>query len=412
MGESPRFNIAIIGAGPAGCTWGRILSLSNIKFTIFEREASPTARSQGGSLDLRTKTGLAAIKAARLDAEFLKRARYDGEALIIADKHFTKYLELEGGTAKKSGGRPEIDRRELRSMLLESLPDGAVQWGRRLKSVSEDLTLHFDDGDESEFDLVVGADGAWSKTRSLITNQLPIYTGISGTEAYIFDAASRYPDLHKLVNKGSVFSYSDGRGISAQQIGDGSIRVTQWGVRLEQWAKENNTNVLSPKALKAGVENEFATWAPELQNFISAIDEEEIVTRALYMLPIGFKWQNKPGVTAIGDAAHLMSPFAGEGANLAMADAMKLAEYISKSATIEALFENVAEFENDMFKRAKSAQELSDENLKGWFFTPGAPRSVIQKFILREVKQMEGPVVAGLAAPYVYARYGWFKMWH
>jgi 2-polyprenyl-6-methoxyphenol hydroxylase-like FAD-dependent oxidoreductase len=304
-----------------------------------------------------------------------------------------------------------IDRRELRAMLLKSLPEGVVQWGRHVRSVSEDLTLHFDGGDESGFDLIVGADGAWSKTRSLITDQLPIYTGISGIEFTISDAASRYPDLEALVNKGSVFSFGDGHAITAQQIGDGSIKVAEWGAREEDWAKRNNTSNLDPKTLKAQLAKEYAGWAPELQKFLSVADEEPPITRALFMLPIGFKWENKPGVTVVGDAAHLMSPFAGEGANLAMADAMKLAEHIKKSSTKTALFENVAAFEANMFERAKPSQMLSDTNLKDWFFTPGAPGSVIERFLVREVKQMEGPVTGALAAAYIYPRYWFMKLW-
>lgn len=76
--------IAIIGAGPAGCTLGRLLYLAKVDFVIFERETSPAMRGQGGTLDLRTKGGLAAVKKADLFEEFLKFARYDGEALCVS----------------------------------------------------------------------------------------------------------------------------------------------------------------------------------------------------------------------------------------------------------------------------------------------------------------------------------------
>jgi 2-polyprenyl-6-methoxyphenol hydroxylase-like FAD-dependent oxidoreductase len=220
--------IAIIGAGPAGCTLGRLLHTANIRFTIFEGESSPNTRSQGGTLDLREYAGLAAIKEALLYDEFLKYARYDGEALAITDKHLKKYFVVAGSDSRLSGARPEIDRRQLRSLLLGFLPEGSVKWGKRLRSVSEDRTLHFDDGDESGFDLIVGADGTWSKVRALLSDQLPAYSGICGTQFKISDAETRYPDLHKLVNRGSVFSWGDGHSISAQQIGDGSIMVSEW----------------------------------------------------------------------------------------------------------------------------------------------------------------------------------------
>ena len=74
-------NVAIVGAGPAGCTLARLLQSSNvpIKVTIFEREASLDARIQGGTLDLHTDTGIAALKKAKLYDEFLTFARFDGE---------------------------------------------------------------------------------------------------------------------------------------------------------------------------------------------------------------------------------------------------------------------------------------------------------------------------------------------
>ena len=152
--------------------------------------------------------------------------------------------------SKVSVARPEIDRRQLRSLLLSSLPEGSVKWGKRLRSVREDRTLHFDDGDESGFDLIVGADGAWSKVRSLLSDQPPAYSGICGTEFKISDAETRYPDLHTLANRGSLFSWGDGHSIFAQQIGDGSLMVAEWGGRDESWAKENNAAKLDPAVLK------------------------------------------------------------------------------------------------------------------------------------------------------------------
>ena len=79
------FKIAIIGAGPGGCMLARLLHCANINVTIFEAEASVDFRSQGGTLDLRTKTGLAAMKEAGLYEEFLKHARFGGESLVLCD---------------------------------------------------------------------------------------------------------------------------------------------------------------------------------------------------------------------------------------------------------------------------------------------------------------------------------------
>jgi 2-polyprenyl-6-methoxyphenol hydroxylase-like FAD-dependent oxidoreductase len=78
------FKIAIIGAGPAGCTLARLLQVAEIpvEVTIFESDATPNVRSQGGTLDLHTDTGLAAMKKADLYNEFLKHARFDGQGWL------------------------------------------------------------------------------------------------------------------------------------------------------------------------------------------------------------------------------------------------------------------------------------------------------------------------------------------
>jgi len=91
MKDQKSFRIAIVGGGPAGCTLARLLQISKapIKVTIFESDAGMESRTQGGTLDLHTNTGIAALKKAKLYDEFLKYARYDGEGeLRYAMLHF------------------------------------------------------------------------------------------------------------------------------------------------------------------------------------------------------------------------------------------------------------------------------------------------------------------------------------
>jgi 2-polyprenyl-6-methoxyphenol hydroxylase-like FAD-dependent oxidoreductase len=77
------FKVAVIGAGPAGCTLARLIQRFDapVEITIFESDESLTHRSQGGTLDLHTDSGIAALKKADLYDEFRKRARYDGEGM-------------------------------------------------------------------------------------------------------------------------------------------------------------------------------------------------------------------------------------------------------------------------------------------------------------------------------------------
>ena len=400
--RSSFLNIAIIGGGPAGCTLGRLLHLHSIRFTIFEGEASPDARSQGGTLDLHNDTGLAALKAAGLYDDFLK-------AFVLADKKLKRYINVGGTNVGSSRGRPEIDRCELRRILYGSLPEGVIRWGYRLRSVGEDMSLHFDQGVETGFDLIVGADGAWSKVRLLVSDELPGYSGISGLEMRVHDIAERYPDLNKLVNRGSFFSFSDGHSIMAQQLGDGSLRVADWAVRSEVWTSQHDIHIQGVASVMDEVLSEYKSWAPEIRKLLEVADHGDAISRALYMLPVGFRFKNRPGMTLIGDAAHVTVPFAGEGVNLAMVDSMKLSEVI-KSTSKEDLYTNVAAFEQDMFVRATKIQEVSVANMKDMYFTPGAPRSTIESWISRVLRKAYPGVLGVLGTALVYAYYWVFKI--
>jgi 2-polyprenyl-6-methoxyphenol hydroxylase-like FAD-dependent oxidoreductase len=408
--------IAIIGAGPAGLTLARLLHLQNIPFTVFESEPSVDSRSQGGTLDLRYKTGLAAITACQLFDEFLKLARFDGEALKIVDKEMKVWFKMDGtdGGKKKKESRPEIDRVALRSLLLESIPRERVMWGKKLKSVDggvDDLRLGFGDGEEvGGFDLIVGADGAWSKTRQCLSDEMPTYSGICGIDQNISDAEKRFPEICAMVNRGSIFAFGDGKSLIVQQIGDGSIKISEYGVRDVSWAKEHDAATMEPGAVKELLGNEYKDWSPELRKMLESVDEGGAVTRALWVLPIAFRWENKPGITAIGDAAHVMVPFAGEGANLSMADALHLAMWIQKSTDRVKLRENLVRFENEMFARMEPVQQISHDNMKDMFFTPGAPRTTIESYLTRMLKHMAGPMVGTLAGVGIYTYYWALKL--
>ena len=386
----PPLKVAIIGSGPAGCTLARILGReSNVQVTVFEAESSINTRAQGGTLDLHTDTGLAALKRAGLFDEFLKYARYDGEAFVICDKKMKKYLSLKGTTsAKDSRGRPEIDRVQLRLLLVRSLPEGTVRWDSALQSVDDDLCLHFEHGVEKGFDLIVGADGAWSKVRPLVSSEQPFYSGIGGMDLFIADAENRYPDLHKLVNRGSIFAMSDGKTLMGQQKGDRSLIVYAWSIRDHDWKKTCGYDLKDAKAVKKAIAKEYSDWAPELLKLAEVANEDDMIARNLYMLPVGHRWENRQGVTLLGDAAHLMTPFAGEGVNLAMTDAMSLADAIiaaNKVGGMAALTKEVKAFEEDMFVRATKTQSQTKENMNDMFFTPGSPRTMIERYVTRAI---------------------------
>jgi 2-polyprenyl-6-methoxyphenol hydroxylase-like FAD-dependent oxidoreductase len=359
--------IAIVGGGPGGLTLARILQTRGIAATVFEQEHSPDERPQGGSLDLHPKAGQYAVSLAGLTEQFRALARYEDQGTRLLDK--TGAVLFEEG----DDDRPEIDRTELRAMMLNALDPEVVQWGHRLESIRPlgdgVHELVFADGRTATFDLVVGADGAWSRVRPILSDVRPTYTGVTIVEMGVDNVNQRHPEIAELVGHGSLSALSDNKGLIAQRNGHGHIRIYV-ALRVgEGWAASAQIDFAQPDAARAHLISLFSDWDVGLLGLIRSCDNQFVV-RPLFMLPIGHTWNFQAGVTLLGDAAHLMSPFAGQGVNLAMLDAADLAVAISECSSLD---EAVRGYEQTMFARAKLAAEASAEGLET-AMASGAPR--------------------------------------
>ncbi|KAI0124841.1 tetracycline resistance protein from transposon [Xylariales sp. AK1849] len=364
--------IAIIGAGPVGCMIARILSLSNISTTIFESDSSPDYRSQGGTLDLHPDTGLAALKDAQLYDDFKKIARYTGDYYLMTDKNCKPFVEW-GPSKSGASERPEIDRADLRKLIAESLPEGTINWGNRLQRVGEGGKLVFEHGVESGFDLIVGCEGGWSKVRKYLTEVRPRYTGIGYTVVEIAAPEQAAPNLYKLVNGGNVFSHAEGKKIAIQQMGDGSLHVGWASIRPEHWMETCGYNPRDLESTRQAILEEMSDWSPRLREAVEKADGK-CEPRNLYMLPVGWTWEHRRGATIIGDAAHVMTPFAGEGLNVGLDDARRLAAVIIKAVQsgrgLDGIDEAISVSEKEMCTRMKKYQRLTDELTQLWFSSP------------------------------------------
>jgi 2-polyprenyl-6-methoxyphenol hydroxylase-like FAD-dependent oxidoreductase len=392
----------------------RLLHLKGITVTVFESEESPNYRSQGGTLDLHSSTGMVAMKESGLWSEFTEHARYDGQYLAMTDRNL-KYLFVRGAKdniTKVMDERPEIDRAKLRQILTESLPDGMIKWGHRLLDVLDDGTLVFQDSRASGFDLVVGAEGAWSKVRKHLNPELtPVFCGVGMHDMHIPDAANIAPDVYKLVNRGSIFAGSEGQRLTCQQLGTGDINIYAFQRRDDaDWMKPEKCGYdsSSPKESKPAILKEYESWCPELRAALEAVDGP-CIPRSLYTLPVGQHWEHKQGFTLIGDAAHLMTPYAGEGVNQAFEDALCLSRVIATSvADGKDLDADVQQFEVEMWERTTKIAQLSLDLLNDWMFTPGAPESIMPRVLGRHVNAklpwfMHPLTLAGLHTYYYLA---------
>lgn len=367
-------HVTIIGAGLGGLTLARVLHVRGIPATVHEAEPSATARTQGGMLDIHDYNGQRALQAAGLMDEFRGLILEGREATRVLDRDGTVLLEQpDDGT----GGRPEVQRGELRQMLLDSLPAGTVRWGHKVRAARAlgdgRHEVSFADGTSVVADLLVGADGAWSRVRPLLSDVTPAYAGLSFIETYLFDSDTRHPTSARVVGGGALFVLTPGRGIQAHRESGGTLHTYVVLSRPQEWFAA--IDFTDAAAATARISREFAGWAPELTALLTDGDTAPLL-RSIHTLPVGHRWARVPGVTLLGDAAHVMLP-SGEGANLAMLDGAELGEAIAaRPDDIEAA---LGEYEQAMFPRSAAAASEAIQ-LHEICYGADTPRSLIDMF--------------------------------
>ncbi|QMW06441.1 FAD-dependent oxidoreductase [Spirosoma foliorum] len=324
--------IAIVGGGPGGLTLARLLQQRGANVNVYERDVNKDVRVQGATLDLHDDSGLLALQEAGLTDAFNANFRPGADKTRIVDKHAT-ILYDDDTKENHETSRPEIDRGPLRKILLESLQPDTVVWDSYLLSllpVGDGWKLDFQNGTSALADIVIAADGANSKIRPLITPIKPFYSGITVVEGKVYDSATTAPGIHTLLNGGKIFAISDEKTLIVSSKGDGSLVFYTGSKTDENWAHTSGIDFNDNAQVLAWFQREFAGWDSSWLELFEKADAP-FIPRPQYCMPLDQHWNTLPNLTMLGDAAHLMPPYAGEGVNMAMLDALELSKCLTSS---------------------------------------------------------------------------------
>jgi len=368
--------IAIVGGGPGGLTLARLLQMRGADIAVYERDQSREARVQGSALDLHEDSGLAALEAAGLMDAFWANHRPDLDRLRLTDQNGT-ILHDHARKMSGAGKRPEIERGPLRELLLHSLRPDTVQWDCKLESAEisgDQVLLHFAGRDSVAADVAIGCDGANSRLRPLVTPIRPEYVGVTLVEGIVPEAKDTVPELWNLLGGAALIALGNERTLGMGTKPDGSI-LFYAGLKIsdpngKQPLEDADTEEKRVAWFHVNFDGWSELWTPLMAKAVS------MVWRPLLGCPGAQHWNAKANATLIGDAAHVIPPYAGEGVNMAMLDALMLSRALLTEADAARA---MAAYEAEMFARMRHITEDTMMNTE-MFYAPDAAERVVGLF--------------------------------
>ncbi|WP_254562828.1 FAD-dependent oxidoreductase [Dyadobacter diqingensis] len=376
-------NIAIIGGGPGGLTLARLLQISGANVKVYERDEDRNVRVQGATLDLHFESGLKALEAAGLMDAFKANYRPGNDRYRVVDKNATIFYDDHSKESTGNFGdewfRPEIDRGPLRDILLDSLQPGTVIWNSHivsLENIDNTWKIIFENGNTAAADIVIGADGANSKIRPVVTPIKPLYSGATYLVGNIPDSEKNTPKLHNLLKGGKISAMGDSKAIFLSAKGDDSLDFyISWKADVN-WAKESGIDFKNSKQVSEWFKKEYANW----DNIWLEMFEHEnthFIPRPLYAMPQDQYWEARPTITLLGDAAHLLPPN-GEGVNMAMLDALELSESLTGGKFAD-LKSAITHYEKEMFARFVEEGKVTADFIN-WTYSPDGLKIMVEMF--------------------------------
>ena len=375
-------HVAIIGAGIGGVALAVACLHRGIPFTIFERDKSFADRSQGYGLTLQQASkaikgfGLFSLKEAVVST---KHIVHTSDGKIIGEWGLRKWLPSDTKKQAKHSNF-HISRQALRSALLNQLDENnIVQWGHQLvdfKESENNIDLIFQVNGEIkkvQTDIIIGADGIRSSVRKLLLGEeiTPLryldcmvilgickLNALENTKSPLLDGATVFqtgngkermymmPYSKEAIMWQLSFPISEAAAKEISKKGKNSLK--------EEAIQRTNWHTPIPEIIKATLESEISGYP---------VYDREILTTELL--------KTRKNITLIGDAAHPMSPFKGQGANHALLDALSLAREITKKCTKSSNWKEIGirksvlnDFESEMIIRSATKVKDSAEAAK------------------------------------------------
>jgi len=378
--------VAIVGGGPGGLTLARLLQLKGADVTVYERDANREVRVQGSTLDLHDDSGLKALEQAGLMDAFKARYRPGADLMRVADSQanlvYDQHQEVNVQAFGEAHFRPEIDRGPLRDILLDSLHPGTVVWNSHMIDLIPDgqsWLLQFKNGNTERADIIIGADGANSRIRKSVTDIAPVYSGLTMIEGTVYDSATNAPRMTELTKGGKIFALGNNKTLVTSAKGDGSLSFYTGCQKEESWIRDSGIDFNDHQQLLDWFRSEYAGWNQIWEELFNN-KHTSFIPRPQYYMPLEQNWQAKDNITLIGDAAHVMPPYAGEGVNMAMQDALELCECLTGNKHND-LRSAVADYEQHMRKRAAEAAAMTLEQT-AVLHAPDAINSLLRIFTM------------------------------
>lgn len=376
-------NVAIIGGGIGGVALAVACLHRGIPFTLYERDSDFSARSQGYGLTLQQASkAIEGLGIVSLDKGVVstRHVVHSTDGTILGEWGMRKWLDCDTNHAPKRTN-VHIARQSLRLALLEQLdahpqPHEAVKWGHQLVDLKETpagVELSFALEGEIKTvhaDLVVGADGIRSAVRNLVLGQ------DSSSLRYLDCIAilgicplSALTDVDSdLLDSATVFQTANGHERIYVMPFDADSVMWQLSFPMS----ESDAQALSAQgaeALKAEA-CKRTQWHSPIPQILAAtpvtlVSGYPVYDRALLSADV---LANMGPITLLGDAAHPMSPFKGQGANQALLDALSLARIIVRGCRPQSNWREAGlrsrvlnEFEAEMLERsATKVQDSAD----------------------------------------------------